>query len=31
MRVARMLLYKGYDVINVVGGFKEYNGKNIIK
>lgn len=31
MRVARMLLYKGYDVINVVGGLKEYNGKNIIK
>jgi rhodanese-related sulfurtransferase len=31
VRVARMLLYKGYDVVNVVGGLKEYNGKNIVK
>lgn len=31
IRVAKMLLYKGYSVINVVGGLKEYNGKNIIK
>lgn len=31
MRVAKILYYKGYKVFNVVGGIKEYNGKNIVK
>lgn len=31
MRVAKILYFKGYSVINVVGGLKEYNGKNIVK
>ena len=31
MRAAKILYYKGYKVVNVVGGLKEYNGKNIIK
>ena len=31
MRVAKLLFYKGYMVVNIVGGLKEYNGKNIIK
>ena len=31
MRAAKLLFYKGYKVINVVGGLKEYNGKNIVK
>jgi rhodanese-related sulfurtransferase len=31
MRVANYLSYKGYKVINVVGGINKYNGKNIIK
>lgn len=31
MRVAKVLYFNGYDVINVVGGMKEYIGRNIIK
>ena len=31
MRAAKLLYYKGYRVVNVVGGLKEYNGKNIVK
>lgn len=31
MRAAKILYYKGYKVVNVVGGLKEYNGKNIVK
>ena len=31
IRVAKILFLKGYRVVNVVGGIKEYNGKNIIK
>ena len=31
MRVAKLLSYKGFRVVNVIGGLKEYTGKNIIK
>lgn len=31
MRAAKLLYYKGYKVVNVIGGLKEYNGKNIVK
>lgn len=31
MRVAKLLFYRGYKVVNVVGGIKAYSGKNIIK
>ena len=31
MRVAKMLSFVGFRVVNVIGGLREYNGKNIIK
>lgn len=31
MRVAKLLYYQGYMVFNLVGGIKEYNGRNITK
>lgn len=31
MRVAKLLSYKGFRIVNVIGGLKEYTGKNIIK
>lgn len=31
MKVAKLLSYKGFRVVNVIGGLKEYTGKNIIK
>ena len=31
MRVAKLLSYKGYRVVNVIGGLNAYTGKNIIK
>lgn len=31
MRAAKLLYYKGFKVVNVIGGLNEYTGKNIIK